>query len=223
MAREEFDQAYRTALLARIETTLSRLLADAQLRAAQADTVFFTGGASGVPLLRQRVAAMFPAARVVEGDRDGSIWPWPGARRRLPLCGLAPRRQHCKDRHTLRSQEASVDFAVFGGVSHWPIEPQTARAKSGLPPCGIHLNAVLTLPPARPTMSGNTFGPVVHRHLLWRKPRPGHWLRGGWLPAGHGADAAWIQAELDRRKPGTSRHVTQRREPDEGGDSVRCV
>ena len=72
MAREEFDQAI-DSLLARIETTLSRLLADAQLRAAQVDTVFFTGGASGVPLLRQRVAAMFPAARVVEGDRDGSI------------------------------------------------------------------------------------------------------------------------------------------------------
>ena len=72
VAREEFDQAIDT-LLARIETTLSRLLADAQLRAAQVDTVFFTGGASGVPLLRQRVAAMFPAARVVEGDRDGSI------------------------------------------------------------------------------------------------------------------------------------------------------
>ncbi|MDX5409107.1 MAG: chorismate synthase, partial [Thauera sp.] len=34
-------------------------------------------------------------------------------------------------------------------------------------------------------------------------------------PPGLALSAADIQAELDRRKPGTSRHVTQRREPDE--------
>ncbi len=72
IARPEFDQAIEAQLLS-IETTLQRLLNDAQLRADQVDTVFFTGGSSGVPLLRQRVAAMFPSAQAVEGDRYGSI------------------------------------------------------------------------------------------------------------------------------------------------------
>ena len=65
MAREEFDQAIDT-LLARIETTLSRLLADAQLRAAQVDTVFYRRRQRRA-LLRQRVAAMFP--RCARGGR----------------------------------------------------------------------------------------------------------------------------------------------------------
>jgi chorismate synthase len=39
-------------------------------------------------------------------------------------------------------------------------------------------------------------------------------LRRGRLSAGLAISEADIQVELDRRKPGTSRHVTQRREPD---------
>jgi hypothetical chaperone protein len=35
--------------------------------------VFFTGGSSGIPLLRQRIAALLPEARSVEGDLFGSI------------------------------------------------------------------------------------------------------------------------------------------------------
>ncbi|MNY79589.1 putative chaperone [compost metagenome] len=53
--------------------TISRLLKDAGITAAQIDTVFFTGGASAVPLLRERVAALLPQAAKVEGDRYGSI------------------------------------------------------------------------------------------------------------------------------------------------------
>ncbi|HCE09202.1 MAG TPA: heat-shock protein, partial [Oxalobacteraceae bacterium] len=39
----------------------------------QVDTVFFTGGSSGVQLLRERIAALVPSARRVEGDLFGSI------------------------------------------------------------------------------------------------------------------------------------------------------
>jgi hypothetical chaperone protein len=37
------------------------------------DTVFFTGGSSGVRMLRERIGALLPAARKVEGDLFGSI------------------------------------------------------------------------------------------------------------------------------------------------------
>jgi hypothetical chaperone protein len=39
----------------------------------QVDTVFFTGGSSGVAALRERIAAIVPDARRVEGDLFGSI------------------------------------------------------------------------------------------------------------------------------------------------------
>jgi hypothetical chaperone protein len=37
------------------------------------DTVFFTGGSSGVRMLRERIGALLPNARKVEGDLFGSI------------------------------------------------------------------------------------------------------------------------------------------------------
>ena len=49
------------------------MLADAGVSADQVDTLFFTGGSSGVPALRQSVAAMLPNARSVEGNTFGSI------------------------------------------------------------------------------------------------------------------------------------------------------
>ena len=41
--------------------------------AADVDTVFFTGGSSRVPRLRESVSALVPGARSVEGDLFGSI------------------------------------------------------------------------------------------------------------------------------------------------------
>jgi hypothetical chaperone protein len=40
---------------------------------SQVDTVFFTGGSSGIPALRNSVSAMLPNARHVEGNIFGSI------------------------------------------------------------------------------------------------------------------------------------------------------
>jgi len=60
-------------LLERIRASLTQLLADAGIAADQVDTLFFTGGSSGVPALRQSVAAMLPNARSVEGNTFGSI------------------------------------------------------------------------------------------------------------------------------------------------------
>ena len=72
LARPVFDQAI-DELVGRVGRTVQRLLADAGLTADAVDTVFFTGGSSGVPLLRQRVSELLPAARRVEGDLFGSI------------------------------------------------------------------------------------------------------------------------------------------------------
>lgn len=59
--------------LERVRGSVSQLLGDAGVGVEQVDTVFFTGGSSGIPALRQSVSAMLPNARHVEGNIFGSI------------------------------------------------------------------------------------------------------------------------------------------------------
>jgi hypothetical chaperone protein len=70
--RADLDSAI-DGLVTSVEQTVARLLSDAGVAAAGIDTVFFTGGSSSVPLLRQRILALTPQARCVEGDLFGSI------------------------------------------------------------------------------------------------------------------------------------------------------
>ena len=72
LARDGFDCAIMP-LVVQVESTVRRLLRDAGIQADAVDTVFFTGGSSGVPLLRKKIAAQIPTARKVEGDLFGSI------------------------------------------------------------------------------------------------------------------------------------------------------
>lgn len=60
-------------LLERVRGSVDELLGKAGVSVEQVDTVFFTGGSSGIPALRQSVAAMLPNARHVEGNIFGSI------------------------------------------------------------------------------------------------------------------------------------------------------
>ncbi|MBC3920922.1 Hsp70 family protein [Undibacterium sp. CY18W] len=73
----ELDQAsLQTAishLTIQIGDTVNSVLQAAQVRPEQVDTVFFTGGSSGVRGLRQQIASIVPTARKVEGDLFGSI------------------------------------------------------------------------------------------------------------------------------------------------------
>ncbi|BEV72685.1 Hsp70 family protein [Paludibacterium sp. THUN1379] len=62
-----------TPLIDSIGRTAHVVLQDAGLRDDQIDTLYFTGGASAIPWLRQRIAQLFPSARHVEGNRFGSI------------------------------------------------------------------------------------------------------------------------------------------------------
>jgi hypothetical chaperone protein len=70
--RQGFNHAI-AHLVADVERTVCALVRDAGLSEQSIDTVFFTGGSSGVPLLRERIASLLPAAKRVEGDLFGSI------------------------------------------------------------------------------------------------------------------------------------------------------
>lgn len=72
LQREDFDGAI-AHLLGSVESTVERMLVDAQVSPERIDTVFFTGGSSGVLALRERISKLLPAARKVEGDLFGSI------------------------------------------------------------------------------------------------------------------------------------------------------
>ncbi len=72
LSRIEFELA-STQLVEKVESTVTRLLPQAGIAAERIDTIFFTGGSSGIPALRQRIAAQLPRARAVEGDLFGSI------------------------------------------------------------------------------------------------------------------------------------------------------
>ncbi len=63
-------------------------------------------------------------------------------------------------------------------------------------------------------MSGNTFGTLFSLTSFGESHGPGIGCIVDGCPPGLALCEADIQCELDRRKPGTSRHVTQRREPD---------
>jgi chorismate synthase len=64
-------------------------------------------------------------------------------------------------------------------------------------------------------MSGNTFGTLFCVTSFGESHGPAIGCVVDGCPPGLTLSTTDIQTELDRRKPGTSRHVTQRREPDE--------
>src|SRR5258708_25184032 len=63
-------------------------------------------------------------------------------------------------------------------------------------------------------MSGNTFGTLFCVTSFGESHGPAIGCVVDGCPPGLNLAEADIQHELDRRRPGTSRHVTQRREPD---------
>lgn len=60
-------------LVDQIETTVRQVLRVAAASPEQVQTVFFTGGSSTVPLLREHVSRVVPSAHLVEGDLFESI------------------------------------------------------------------------------------------------------------------------------------------------------
>ncbi|MBI1891364.1 MAG: Hsp70 family protein [Burkholderiales bacterium] len=70
--RAQFNASI-SPLVTAIENTVLALLKDAAIDVDAVDSIFFTGGSSSVPLLRNKIAALLPNARQVEGDLFGSI------------------------------------------------------------------------------------------------------------------------------------------------------
>ena len=72
LGRAMFEAAI-DAQLERVRNSVTQLLSQAGVGVEQVNTVFFTGGSSGIPALRNSVSAMLPNARHVEGNIFGSI------------------------------------------------------------------------------------------------------------------------------------------------------
>ncbi|MBC3955599.1 Hsp70 family protein [Pseudomonas triticifolii] len=72
LGRAMFEAAI-DAQLERVRNSVTQLLNQAGVSVEQVNTVFFTGGSSGIPALRNSVSAMLPNARHVEGNIFGSI------------------------------------------------------------------------------------------------------------------------------------------------------
>lgn len=72
ITRDEFHDAVDEAVM-RIIVTINHVLADASVDAADVETVVLTGGSSMVPILRDKILAMFPRARAAESDLLGSV------------------------------------------------------------------------------------------------------------------------------------------------------
>ncbi len=72
LQRSEFNAAIGH-LVGSVEHTVLQLIKDAGVAPDAVDTVFFTGGSSGVRLLREKIGALLPNAKKVEGDLFGSI------------------------------------------------------------------------------------------------------------------------------------------------------
>lgn len=72
LTRTGFNDAV-SHLVDSIEVTVASMLRNAGVNASDVDTVFFTGGSSGVRALREKIGKLLPDANRVEGDLFGSI------------------------------------------------------------------------------------------------------------------------------------------------------
>ena len=70
--RNEFDEATQNEVDG-IRQTIRQSLQGAQLKPEQINSVFLTGGTTGLPSVRQAVRDIFPECQLVEGDRFGSV------------------------------------------------------------------------------------------------------------------------------------------------------
>ncbi len=72
LTRAQFEAAVAGSV-DRVVARLHATLQAAGVKPHAIDAVFLTGGSSKIPLLRQHVSSIFPAAQIIEGDAFGSV------------------------------------------------------------------------------------------------------------------------------------------------------
>jgi len=70
--RADFEAAIGQAV-GRVVGAVRELLTQARLKPGDVGRIFITGGSSSVPLLRESIISLFPAAEIVTGDLFGSV------------------------------------------------------------------------------------------------------------------------------------------------------
>jgi hypothetical chaperone protein len=72
LTRRGFEDTI-TGAVQRVAGTVSATLDDAGVREKDITAVFLTGGSTAIPLARRAILDLVPHARVVDGDRFGSV------------------------------------------------------------------------------------------------------------------------------------------------------
>ena len=72
VARETLNNAIQQKT-EQLVTTCKQALTLANVTASQVDSIFFTGGSTAIPTVRQAFLNLFPTAEIVDGNRFGSV------------------------------------------------------------------------------------------------------------------------------------------------------
>jgi hypothetical chaperone protein len=72
ITRASFENSTQT-LFEKLQKSITQCLADAGLNADKIDVIFFTGGTSMIPSVRNQIAHNFPKAEIVNGDQFGAV------------------------------------------------------------------------------------------------------------------------------------------------------
>jgi hypothetical chaperone protein len=72
VGREDFERG-AISQYEKLERTLAKCLADAGVKASQIDVIFFTGGTSMIPSVRNVIVRALPDAQIVDGDQFGAV------------------------------------------------------------------------------------------------------------------------------------------------------
>jgi hypothetical chaperone protein len=72
VTRKQFETAVHDAMH-KVGAKIAETVTLAGLKSADINTVFLTGGSSGIPMLRTMISKALPAAKIIEGDAFGSV------------------------------------------------------------------------------------------------------------------------------------------------------
>jgi hypothetical chaperone protein len=72
VTRKQFETAVHDAMH-KVGGKIAETVTLAGLKSADINTVFLTGGSSGIPMLRTMISKALPAAKIIEGDAFGSV------------------------------------------------------------------------------------------------------------------------------------------------------